>query len=85
MASAGAFRFLDLPKELRLRVYDLLPITTRHRTITADLGGVPYSLSIVSKRTGQHLITTCRLIASELSNHREKYPSTPEKLMVVTD
>jgi hypothetical protein len=67
-----------------MRVYDLLPITTRHRTITAALNGVPYSVSIVSKRTG-HLITTCRQIKSELSDHRKIYPSTPETLMVVAD
>ena len=85
MASAGPFRFLDLPNELRLRVYDLLPVETRWHTITVDHQGAECSVSIESKRTRQQLIATCRHINSELSNHRKKYPSTPERLNVVAD
>jgi len=64
------FRFLDLPKDIRFLIYDLITVVTRHHTITASPRGntnLPdYSLTIISHRVpGISLLGTCRHINAE--------------------
>lgn len=61
LSVAQPFRFLDLPRELRLDVYDFLPITIRHHTIRIDK--CHDQATIISKRIqGALVLLTCRTI-----------------------
>jgi hypothetical protein len=65
------FRFMDLPRELRLMIYEFLPITTRHQTLhVSNPGHVEYlhaavSLTVVLLESSVQVLRVCRVIRHE--------------------
>jgi hypothetical protein len=87
MSVAPPSRLLALPKEIRLMIYDLLPIT-RHHTITLMylLAPQEFHPTIVTKRmSGSSLLATCHQLQSELSAHTNLNTLALEPLRLVTD
>jgi hypothetical protein len=71
MSAPPSSRFLALPKEIKLMIYDSLPIT-RHHTIPLrlPLDAQEFYPTIVTKRmSGINLLATCHQLNSELSAH----------------
>ena len=52
--AAQPFRFLDLPLEIRLIIYDLLPITTKYHTLVNSTASKRYKEEIVSLDFARH-------------------------------
>lgn len=68
--SPEPFRFLDPPKDIRLMVYDLLPIATRHRTINS---AQKLHLKIVTRYlSGVSVLIACRTINQEATPVHKK-------------
>jgi len=69
MTNDEEFRFLDLPTDIRLEVYDLFPAETRRYTVKAIRGRAMPRISIATKRIPcMGLLTTCRQIYDEVSS-----------------
>ncbi|KAF2108792.1 hypothetical protein BDV96DRAFT_586671 [Lophiotrema nucula] len=54
--------FLDLPKEIRLMIYERLPRTIRHTTLTVHEG---ISATLIQPTTPTSILATCRQINDE--------------------
>ncbi|KAI4632702.1 hypothetical protein J4E80_000059 [Alternaria sp. BMP 0032] len=68
MEDTQGFRFLDLPKDIRLEIYDLFPIVTRRYTVHMPHSPSTTPFTLVLKRIPcMELLTTCRQIFEEVS------------------
>ena len=80
---SSPFRFLDLSKDVRFMVYDLMSTVTRHHTIIYTQR---HDLKIVTRRlSGLSLLRTCRTINLEaklLYQKLEALRSGPLRIMV---
>jgi hypothetical protein len=67
------FRFLDLPKELRLQVYERIPIVTRHHRIEFRKDNENHTFTILSKHVpGIYLLESCPHVYSEAISLRKR-------------
>ncbi|KAI4930390.1 hypothetical protein J4E85_005017 [Alternaria conjuncta] len=68
MADTQEFRFLDLPKDIRLEIYDLFPAETRRYTVRTlrEPSITPFTL-VLERIPCMALLTTCRQIFDEVS------------------
>jgi len=69
MTNDEEFRFLDLPKDIRLEIYDLFPAETRRYTVQTIRGRAMPRISVATKRIPcMGLLTTCWQIYHEVSS-----------------
>lgn len=91
-SSIQPFRFLDLPKELRLMVYERLPREIKHyrvETSKALAASCPHNASmiLVKKATSTTILTVCKQINAEADGLIQKtirdfiLTSTPKIIM----
>jgi hypothetical protein len=68
MENLEGFRFLDLPKDIRLEIYDHFPIEIRHHAIQSPSFSTVSRCTITTKRIPcMELLTTCRETYHEVS------------------
>ncbi|ORY01123.1 hypothetical protein BCR34DRAFT_592371 [Clohesyomyces aquaticus] len=64
----SSFRFLDLPKEVRLMVYERLPRGFRHHKLELPLGPADHlmcEITLINRRLPVAILATCRAIFDE--------------------
>jgi hypothetical protein len=66
MTSPKTFPFMDLPIELRLMIYECIPITITRTSFPLSPDSPP-SFAIVSKHTDLSILATCRQVNNEAS------------------
>ncbi|KAF2637780.1 hypothetical protein P280DRAFT_367745, partial [Massarina eburnea CBS 473.64] len=74
------FRFLDLPTELRVMIYEFLPYQTIHHTLNIPTATTsnpnskkqdPTQITLVSKGIPVQLLATCKKIRNEAQKYLE--------------
>jgi hypothetical protein len=79
------FRLLDLPKELRLVIYEQLDITTKQHIIPIDKKG-EHTITMVSLSVPVRILATCRFVSEEagviLKPKIKQLLKTPPTIMV---
>jgi hypothetical protein len=82
----SSFRFLDLPKELRLMVYERSPTTTRHYDIEDPKENGDSTIRFVAKLVELNIMSTCRLVYDEciriLGRRLEALRTEPRRFIV---
>jgi hypothetical protein len=61
----GHFRFTDLPAELRLTIYEFLPIQTKHVVVEIKTDADSAVLTLVVQQVPVQLLRACRLVQNE--------------------
>lgn len=90
MDSSSSFPFMNLPLEVRLMIYERLPIEIKQYQFTKSNpnGSNPYSFTIVSKSLDSAILTTNRQINSEawpiIDRKLQDILQTPPRLIVDT-
>ncbi|KAF2819132.1 hypothetical protein CC86DRAFT_375306 [Ophiobolus disseminans] len=86
------FRLLDLPVDLRLMVYESIPIITRHhdfQTPSLEPEGPQGMVTLVTKSFETAILATCRTINNEagriIAPKLEKLRVEPMRLMIEPD
>lgn len=60
------FHFLDFPKEIRLMIYELLPLDVYHRLYVQDSENQALGLKMITNNVpGSAIIYTCRVVYEE--------------------
>jgi hypothetical protein len=76
MREDESFRFLDLPKELRLMVYERIPVRISERHYNHKVLNEPHPVSFIVPCTSVGILATCRQIQAEASAIMSKKMTT---------
>jgi hypothetical protein len=79
------FHFLDVPAELRLMVYDNLPVTIIHHTLAGPLSPSTSAMRLVTKSMPVQVFLVCREIYQEAEHHLRHRLASCRRLQFIID